>query len=78
MPVMVISGLALFGGRSLLKKTLPFGTAVSICLFLRAVGQFMEPPWNRFQASTAIVTVVLLMEPGALAEGLCMVFRRFI
>eukprot|EP00435_Cladocopium_sp_Y103_P041149 s1319_g11.t1 len=30
MPVMVISGLAIFGGRSLLKKTLPFGTAVSI------------------------------------------------
>jgi len=69
MPIITITGLALTGGRSLLKKTLPFGTAVSICLFLRAVGDFMQPPWNRFQASTAIVTVVLLMEPGSLSRN---------
>eukprot|EP00434_Breviolum_minutum_P004254 symbB.v1.2.003749.t3/scaffold191.1/size276526/14 len=76
MPIITITGLALTGGRSLLKKTLPFGTAVSICLFLRAVGDFMQPPWNRFQASTAIVTVVLLMEPGITLERLLLKFLQ--
>ncbi|CAK9022792.1 unnamed protein product [Durusdinium trenchii] len=76
LPALTIWAIAWAGGRPLLRKTLPFGTAVSICLLLRTLGDCMAAPWNRFQASTAIVTVVLLMEPGITLERLILKFLQ--
>eukprot|EP00913_Durusdinium_trenchii_P003132 g2894.t1 len=55
------------------EASLPYDDYVSIqSLHARArtLGDCMAAPWNRFQASTAIVTVVLLMEPGITLERL--------
>ena len=70
MPVAVITLIANVGGRALLRKTLPFGAAVSTCVLLKALGESFGPPWRSFQASSAIVVVVLLMEPGITVERL--------
>ncbi|CAE7567018.1 unnamed protein product [Symbiodinium sp. CCMP2456] len=69
-PIAVISLIAYAGGKALLRKTLPFGAAVSTCVLLKAMGEGCGPPWSSFQPSSAIVVVVLLMEPGITVERL--------
>ena len=69
-PTAVISLIAYAGGKALLRKTLPFGAAVSTCVLLKALGEGFGPPWSSFQPSSAIVVVVLLMEPGITVERL--------
>ena len=70
MPVSVVTFIAYLGGQALLRKTLPFGAAVSTCVLLKALGESIGPPFSSFQPSSAIVVVVLLMEPGITVERL--------
>eukprot|EP00928_Gymnodinium_smaydae_P026301 TRINITY_DN20702_c0_g1_i1.p1 TRINITY_DN20702_c0_g1~~TRINITY_DN20702_c0_g1_i1.p1 ORF type:complete len:549 (+),score=53.49 TRINITY_DN20702_c0_g1_i1:38-1684(+) len=70
MCLLVVAGIGFFVGKHLIRKTVPFGLAVTFCMALEEITMSLPYPWNSYQPSSAIVTVVLLMEPGITLERL--------
>jgi len=58
------------GGAALVRRSVPVGTAVSLCVILGLWTPILGPPWDNFSPTTASMTVVLVMEMGTLERFL--------
>jgi hypothetical protein len=58
------------GGWELLNQVFPVGIAVCMCVSFSLLCSYLGSPWNYFSATSAIITVIFVMEMGS--------FERFL
>jgi hypothetical protein len=66
----VILWILHFGGRDLALTVIPIGTAVAICVLFSFVAGYLTQPLSNFSPTTALITIVFVMEMGT--------FERFL
>ncbi|CAE8684828.1 unnamed protein product [Polarella glacialis] len=69
-PILTVECVRNAGGLGLVRQTAPLGFAVALCVAAKSVTSSLPPPWDGFQPSSAIVTILLLMETGITLERL--------
>merc|ERR1719393_313368 len=58
------------GGMDLISNVCPIGSAVCLCVLVSLGSFYLGDPWDEFSPTTALITIVFVMEMGT--------FERFL